>query len=277
MVLVQTWKTNGQMARWQVKLCNKLTTHQLIGKNININILQMRWSCFLLVGVITLFSQMQMTYSLFDQATIEAIGNILKMTKELIVTSDAALNLALKAQIPFSSLMDYYFGNEDILIEQTMISYADLEKLKELIKLLEPRSETGSNYDMILKLSSLQNISDGWEIIFKNESDILKYNTTRSGLIVSSIGYYDTGKTYVINRLLNESFPAGIKYETKGLSMMESNQVVYVDTEGSRRAVSPDKIIDRLVTDYFVQQLALRLSNIILLHIDALYAQDIYI
>lgn len=50
----------------------------------------------------------------------------------------------------------------------------------------------------------------------------------------------------------------------------------HVDTEGSRRAVRAQYMTDRLVTDYFVQQLALRMGHIVLFHVDALYAQDVF-
>eukprot|EP01035_Chromulina_nebulosa_P038066 gene38066-51416_t len=160
------------------------------------------------------------------------------------------------------------------------ITYDDLENIRSLLDILNPKVEVGSTYDMVLLLTSLQNISSGWELhldsSISDEMFTSKYNSITNGTVVSSIGFYDTGKTYVINRLLNESFPAGVHLETKGLSFVERDDVFHIDTEGSRRAVKSEFMTDRLVTDYFVQQLALRMGHIVLFHVDALYAQDVF-
>ena len=158
------------------------------------------------------------------------------------------------------------------------ITYDDLENIRSLLDVLNPKVEVGSTYDMVLLLTSLQNISSGWELgnSISDENFTSKYNSMTSGVVVSSIGFYDTGKTYVINRLIDESFPAGVHLETKGLSIVEREGVFHIDTEGSRRAVRSEFMTDRLVTDYFVQQLALRMGHVVLFHVDALYAQDVF-
>jgi hypothetical protein len=167
------------------------------------------------------------------------------------------------------------FANEP----SVSITYDDLDNIRTLLNILTPRIEIGSTYDIVLYLTSLQNISYGWEIHLQNINYTefsSKYNSLTRGIVVSSIGFYDTGKTYVINRLLNESFPAGVHLETRGLSMVERDGVFHIDTEGSRRAVEPELMTDRLATDHFVQQLALIMGQIVLFHVDALHAQDVF-
>lgn len=67
------------------------------------------------------------------------------------------------------------------------ITLEELEKLKGYLK---TRVDEGSSYDLVLMLTSLQNVSSGWELIHNDlDKYSSKFNSITGGLVVSSIGF----------------------------------------------------------------------------------------
>lgn len=70
-----------------------------------------------------------------------------------------------------------------------------------------------------------------------------------SGCIISFLGFFNTGKTWLINYLFNTRFRTGrdLQGVTKGAGVHSvGDNVFVVDTEGARRTASEDMLQDRL-------------------------------
>jgi hypothetical protein len=89
------------------------------------------------------------------------------------------------------------------------------------------------------------------------------------GAIVSVVGLYDKGKTFVLNNITNINLPSGKKINTKGLSFKtvsvdNGTNLVLLDTAGS---YSPVKVVNELsvmekeATEMFVLDIVFELSD----------------
>ena len=89
------------------------------------------------------------------------------------------------------------------------------------------------------------------------------------GAIVSVVGLYDKGKTFVLNNITNANLPSGKKVNTKGLSFKHVNvdsgtNLVLLDTAGSYspvRVVNELSVLEKEATEMFVLDMVIELSD----------------
>ena len=87
--------------------------------------------------------------------------------------------------------------------------------------------------------------------------------------IVSVMGLYDKGKTFILNQITDCELPSGKKVNTKGLSfkmveMETGTQLVLLDTAGSYSPVriqNEMSVIERENTEFFLTDLVFELSD----------------
>lgn len=152
------------------------------------------------------------------------------------------------------------------------------------------------DYDVVLDVSSLQQFAEaGWPLYVKRSSDqkvnkIIDSNLEFSGKIVSILGLYDKGKSFLINKLFHLTLGSGKRVHTRGVSMKftsaavpsnnpeeDKKDVLVLDTAGVH---SPGKIYDQLSiidkksTEMFTQDLVFHLTDFIIVVVNDLTWPD---
>jgi len=129
--------------------------------------------------------------------------------------------------------------------------------------------------------SSLQSLETGWHLKLNGDAPLCNFTTFESDaptLRVVVMGGYKQGKTTLIHtlhhgfqrlRLISENI------ETIGLRIFKSGNILYFDEGGSGRAVSQEKVTDRVVTDSVIQELGLHMANIVLYHVGDIETSDV--
>lgn len=138
-----------------------------------------------------------------------------------------------------------------------------------------------SVYDWVVDVSLLSDLGrKGWEVSFSREFYDKLDSEDKSALIhsddhmwegavVSVVGLYDKGKTFVLNKITQSNLPSGKKVSTKGLSFKHvkvegETNFVLLDSAGS---YSPVKVVDELsvaekeATEWFLLDLVFELSD----------------
>ncbi|CAG9321049.1 unnamed protein product [Blepharisma stoltei] len=109
------------------------------------------------------------------------------------------------------------------------------------------------------------------EVIVKNEPNIKNDagNTSWDGAVVSVVGLYDKGKTFLLNNLTDSYLPSGKKVNTRGLSfkhvqMDTGTNLILLDTAGS---YSPVKVLNEFsvaekeATELFILDMVFEISD----------------
>ncbi len=161
-----------------------------------------------------------------------------------------------------------------------------------------------NSYDIIFDLKSLSKLDEGFEIIYSKEGKG-KCDELRDikDIIISAIGNTNKGKTYILSKIFETKLPFG--YSTKGISMKylqksfkENNSnknYIILDTEGSEKGITlsnEDKneinklngiekierinkiIIDRKMTEDFIQNFAIDSANFVIAVVGELTFQE---
>ncbi|KAM9978495.1 hypothetical protein ACTFIY_012258 [Dictyostelium cf. discoideum] len=176
----------------------------------------------------------------------------------------------------------------------------------------DPKTEE-ELYDLVLKIDNVLDIKKGWPISYpysehyektaQNPVGILgtfkslvapsneKMHETKQKLlgdlnegkrkaIVCALGLYNKGKSYVLSRLFGLNLKSSYYQHTEGLSVISSRStmsdvLIGLDTKGSQKPVKPPNTIrDSEATERFLQELALHLSDVVLIVVDRLTRDD---
>ncbi|KAN0015006.1 hypothetical protein ACTFIU_001327 [Dictyostelium citrinum] len=169
-------------------------------------------------------------------------------------------------------------------------------------------------YDFVLKIDSVLDVKKGWPIsypyidyyeknaqnpsgifgplkslvapsleLIKERKDRLLSDLqggTKRKAIVCALGLYNKGKSYVLSRLFGLNLKSSYYQHTEGLSVISSRSamsevLIGLDTKGSQKPVlHPDDIKDSEATERFLQELALHLSDVVLIVVDRLTRDD---
>ncbi|EGC39585.1 hypothetical protein DICPUDRAFT_147652 [Dictyostelium purpureum] len=173
-------------------------------------------------------------------------------------------------------------------------------------------------YDIVIKINSILDIINGWEVSypllehFKKSKEfpsfLAKIQTFLSNkpssvdeisikklqiksennrrAVVSVLGLYNKGKSYVLSRILGLKLVSSFFEHTEGLSILLSRAditevLIGLDTKGSQKPVKyydEAKMKDFKATERFIQTLSLNLSDIVLIVVDRLtYDDQLYI
>ncbi|KAN0000515.1 hypothetical protein ACTFIZ_000972 [Dictyostelium cf. discoideum] len=168
-------------------------------------------------------------------------------------------------------------------------------------------------YDLVLKIDNVLDIQTGWlltqpysdyyektaqnpggifgpfkslvspsnEKMFETKQKLLSdLNQGKRKAIVCALGLYNKGKSYVLSRLFGLNLQSSYYQHTEGLSVISSRStmsdvLIGLDTKGSQKPVKPPYTIrDSEATKRFLQELALYLSDVVLIVVDRLTRDD---
>jgi hypothetical protein len=141
--------------------------------------------------------------------------------------------------------------------------------------------QSHTSYDVVVKIELISSLTTGVPILLpaciteKEKQDaitLLKGDTWGSTTIVGILGTYNTGKTFILNKLSGFHCPSGTTISTEGLSFKRvKNSVrdfVVLDTAGmnSPVTITTDKdlspLADRKSADQFLQSVVYQLSDV---------------
>lgn len=126
-------------------------------------------------------------------------------------------------------------------------------------------------YGMVIDIPSLAAIKEGFKITL-NDDRIIDPELKAS--LTAIIGFYDSGKTFIANQLTKYQVIDHYNLVTKAFSFRLIDGAVLMDTEGSDRTVPRENLTERIITDIFIQAMAIKLSNHIILAIDTMHSRD---
>ncbi len=92
-------------------------------------------------------------------------------------------------------------------------------------------------------------------------------------MIVSVLGSYHRGKSFLLNQLCDIKLPNGNLIHTEGISIIarrnQTQNVIFIDT-----AIPKDKLEDKKATETLLREIALHLSSYIIIVVTRLRATD---
>jgi GTPase Era involved in 16S rRNA processing len=168
-------------------------------------------------------------------------------------------------------------------------------------------------YDIVLDIDNLIDLEEGWKIYFAQRLlsriegaavmnkpldpetvNNLSLSTTK--VVVSVLGLFNKGKTFLLNKICNENFDSGYKVTTRGLSFKEPydmNNIILLDTAGTSSPLqstymsvlfsftNPDPVKNpkstlavKKSTEDFLQKMSFLLSDIIIVVVNELTWPD---
>ena len=106
-------------------------------------------------------------------------------------------------------------------------------------------------YDIILKINSIRDILNGWNIEFsENGKEYYEKMKTKDFLKVGVAGLGNKGKSFLLQKLANIELPSGTSIKTEGLSIKcpdinsENKNIILIDSAGSETPLIEDANFD---------------------------------
>lgn len=152
------------------------------------------------------------------------------------------------------------------------------------------------DYDIVIDIESLEDAYEGWPITVTDDAkeQVLKLieenrfkkaeeeanqhegKRSRTNLVVSAIGLFNNGKTFLLNKLAKIFLPSDTSVHTRGLSFILPNpkvgsEFVLLDTAGTNSPMNvtgkhdtDDKMVAKRSTELFLQNLVVHLSDVLI-------------
>ncbi|CAF1481229.1 unnamed protein product, partial [Rotaria sordida] len=156
---------------------------------------------------------------------------------------------------------------------------------------------TSSLYDVVIRINNLSDLSlQGWEILvgehIKNvtRNKMIPGNSAsgktsgelREGVIVTVLGAYNRGKSFLLKNLCKIELPDGNLVHTEGLSITAGREnytnIVFLDTAGADTPVTNDEIEFKRATEALLREVVLYLSTFLIIVVNRLrYTDQTYI
>ena len=95
-----------------------------------------------------------------------------------------------------------------------------------------------------------------------------------ASIVVGVLGLYNTGKTFVLNKLTGLALPSSKRVATRGLSLRRatlertSTDVTLIDSEGSLAPAPINKLRERQATEHFLEEMTAKLGDYLLYMVD---------
>jgi len=146
-----------------------------------------------------------------------------------------------------------------------------------------PTQSLVTPYDIIIRINSVTALStSGWDILLgKNTKDDISNISTPAdnhGVIVSVVGSYNRGKSFLLNQLCNIQLPNSNLTHTEGISITAgrnlAEKIIFIDTAGTDTAIPRDKLDDKKATEALLREIALHLCSYIIIVVNRLRATD---
>ncbi|CAF2368999.1 unnamed protein product [Rotaria sp. Silwood2] len=152
---------------------------------------------------------------------------------------------------------------------------------------------TSSLYDVVIRINNLSDLSSqGWEILVgehtkkiirnkmipKNNASEKTPDELGEGVIVTVLGAYNRGKSFLLKNLCNIELPDGNLVHTEGLSITAGREnytnIVFLDTAGTDTPVNNDEIEYKRATEALLREVVLHLSTFLIIVVNRLRATD---
>jgi hypothetical protein len=165
----------------------------------------------------------------------------------------------------FSPLKDLFCGGIELF--ESLINFSD------------------PNNDMVIEIDNICNLPNGWNV--KMEKPGIDLPSTRTDMprnLVSMLGQFNCGKTFVLSQLRGEkmTYIPSTKYLRVKLPLNDAFQKFFsIDMKGSDSYVTSDNCIEEQATEAFLSELVLKLTTIPIIvvntlrHSDLLYLESI--
>ena len=157
-------------------------------------------------------------------------------------------------------------------------------------------------YDIILKINSIRDVLNGWNIEFSEKGkDYYEKMKVRNFLKIGVAGAGNKGKSFLLQKLANIDLPVGTSIKTEGLSIRcpdmesENENIILLDAAGSETPLLEDsnfdfnKLVndpkelkeqldnlarDKSLTENFLQNIIINESNMLLIVVGNLTYQE---
>ena len=141
----------------------------------------------------------------------------------------------------------------------------------------------GTPYDVVIRINSLNALSTtGWEIVLGANTRNIDPQASKSGegrgVIVSVLGSYNRGKSFLLNQLCDIKLPSGNLIHTEGISITagrdKAKNIIFLDTAGTDTAIPKNELDDKKATEALLREIALHLCSFIIIVVNRLRATD---
>ena len=157
-------------------------------------------------------------------------------------------------------------------------------------------------YDIILKINSIRDVLEGWNIEFsKTGKDYYEKMKVRNFLKIGVAGAGNKGKTFLLQKIADIELPTGTSIKTEGLSIRcpdinsENQNIILLDSAGAetplledsnfefKNYIGKDKELreqldnlarDKSLTENFLQNIIINESNMLLIVVGNLTYQE---
>jgi len=132
-------------------------------------------------------------------------------------------------------------------------------------------------YDLVIKLDDFMSVCHkGW-MIDDRRVDVEQWH----GTIVSVLGEFNRGKTWVLNRLAGTHLPCGVNIRTEGLSFkrltLAKKEIALLDTAGSGapvRSVTTGQLQQKKATEKFLRDVVFECADVFLYIVNDISAEE---
>lgn len=136
-------------------------------------------------------------------------------------------------------------------------------------------------YDVIVHIDSMFQLEkEGWKVTFKNETSFENSLSVESR-ILSILGLYNRGKTWILSNICNTYLETGIVTHTIGLSLaipqIENQNIILLDTSGKSSPIPFNTkygLLDKKATENFLENVVFHMSDIVLVVVNSLTWND---
>ena len=141
--------------------------------------------------------------------------------------------------------------------------YNDIKSKNSLIKSKEKNQINSShikykqNYDIAIKITSLNNLLNGWDINYGNNS-INKYLEMRNTLLIGLIGLKNKGKSFILSKLFKENDYQKEENDNLYLKYMTNNKnfkLAIIDTPGIGRSLKKNNERQKFDDEKYIKEL----------------------
>jgi HSP20 family molecular chaperone IbpA/ABC-type cobalamin/Fe3+-siderophores transport system ATPase subunit len=142
---------------------------------------------------------------------------------------------------------------------------------------------TSTPYDVVIRINSLAALAtSGWEIVLgentKNVNPQVSTSEESRGVVVSVLGSYNRGKSFLLNELCDIKLPSSNLIHTEGISITagrnQAQHIIFIDTAGTDTAIPKDQLDDKKATEALLREVALHLCSYIIIVVNRLRATD---
>ena len=172
--------------------------------------------------------------------------------------------------LAFGVGLGLWFGKTSYWKEiEQKTGFAELADQDEETSVIEPGRDYETDYDCILWMMSLADFAKSKKIwLLRALSSDFDPETIHDVRVISVVGLFNKGKTFLLNKLFGLRLPSGKTQVTQGLSFvyLKERRMLLIDSPGVQSTVSYkadniDRVIDAQSTEAFIFELVSQVSD----------------